>query len=163
MGDVPMIRYLVLLIGLAGLMIAACGVETTAHGRMEYRPIYSLAAIRAGLARNAAAWLGRPILVRGVVTDCGPLSAVPIYCLAPDVAAVDPTRAVEPLPLVKAQPDRFWAFLRRLPLVGNLGSRPQAFRWDEAAIYRVALQVDIHTYCGDSVCYEAVLLDATAP
>jgi hypothetical protein len=158
-----MIRYHVLLIGLAGLMIAACGVETATRGRLEQRPVYSLAAIHAGLARDAAAWLGRPVLVRGVVTDCGPLSAVPIYCLAPGDAAGDPTRAAEPLPLVKAQPDRFWAFLRRLPIVGNLGSRPQAFRWDEAAIYRVALQVDTHTYCGDSVCYEAVLLDATAP
>jgi hypothetical protein len=70
-----MVRYLALLAGLAGLVLAARGVATTAPGGMAQRPVYALAAVRDGLARDAGAWLGRPILVRGVVTDCGPLNA----------------------------------------------------------------------------------------
>jgi hypothetical protein len=77
--------------------------------------------------------------------------------VAPGVAGVDP------LPVVWSRPDPFWAFLRRLPLVGSLAPRPRAFRWDAAVVYRVRPQVQTRTYCGASACYEAVLLDPAAP
>jgi hypothetical protein len=146
----PLIAMLALVLG-TGVAVTAVTGNHRGQG-----PVYSVLAVQAGLRRSPAAWVGRTILVQGIV-----VAGEPVGYPSPSLVDADATAAVDPLPLSRIGPDRPRAFLRRLPWLGSLAPRAQAIRWDEVAVYRVRLRVQTHAFCGASVCYEAVLLDAT--
>jgi hypothetical protein len=120
----------------------------------DHGPIYTVAQVQLLLARDARAWVGRTILLQGMV------AGEPAYYPSPSLVDATANAAVDPLPLAWADPDPLRAFLRRLPWLGRLVPRAQPMRWGEVAVYRVQVRVETHTYCGARVCYQALLLDA---
>jgi hypothetical protein len=130
----------------------------------EQGPVYSVAAVQAGLAQDAGAWVGRTVRARGMVLFSGCLSwdaggSAPcpdasVYLLDQDGAHL--------LPVVAGQSDPLLAALRRLPLAGRLVPAPQQIRWGALTTYRVRLSAAPTTLCGTPPCYAAQLLD-TAP
>lgn len=146
---------LALLGALLALSFAAASAAAIGAGHGNHARVYSLAVVQAGLARSPEAWVGRTIMVRGMVVTGSPADYP-----SPSLMDADAAAAVDPLPLARAGPDPLRAFLRRLPWLGSLASGAQAIRWDEVAIYRVQLRVQVRAHCDGIRCYEAVLLDA---
>jgi hypothetical protein len=62
--------------------------------------------------------------------------------------------------LAWATPDPLLAVVRRVPLLSGLLPAPEAVNWGTVATYRVQLRVMPDKPCGDTTCYEAMLLDA---
>lgn len=158
----------------AALALAAGGLVAALHSAGAFSAVYSVAALRAELARHPDAWTGRSVLVRGTVTGFMPGSypvaarQLPPGFLPIAAMLVDDPGATKPfggLPIALAPEDAALSFLRRLPVVGRFAPRAQTFHWDSAAVYRVRMQAAPHGVCGRAHCYEAVLLDArpTAP
>lgn len=149
--------YLLVLIVLGGLALATSRVVAAAsqHHVQRAPVVYTIAVLREQLARKERAWLGRTLLVRGVVANCGPLNAAPAPCLEEGGAGV-----VDPLPLVWGEQDLVRAFFRPVPFLSRLITGAQTVRWGETAVYRVQLQVQAGVYCGVPVCYSALLLNA---
>jgi hypothetical protein len=147
------------------LTVAGCLGVIAVRGQSGWGPVYPVAAVVVGLQRAPHAWAGRTILIRGMVAPCIAVPNVPCASL---VAASWPANtadpgappAIEPLPLALADPTRVLAFMRRVPLLGDLLPAPQVLRWGEVATYRARLQAIADGICGTGLCFEAVLLDA---
>jgi hypothetical protein len=122
--------------------------------------VYTVAELGAQLERHAGTFVGRRVLVHGLVITCGPLSGPPRYCLAPDVPGPAASLTVDPLPLLWAEPDRLHVLLWSLSALRNLVPAPQTLHLAEAAVYRVQIRLQPEVYCGEPVCYQALLLDA---
>jgi hypothetical protein len=151
-----MVGIVVALLGIATLV----GLAGEVPGNREERTPATVAALRLGLARDPAPWLGRTVLVRGVAACCF-LWATPEHglpCLAAGPALFDPCPALTSLPL-RTSPSRLGgllASLRGLPMVGHLVPPPQVLRWGMAATYRARL-TPLPDVCRS--CYAIVLLD----
>ncbi len=69
-----------------GLALLA-GLVAAVAGRPSSGPVYTVAEVRAGLARQPVAWAGRTLLVRGVTVDSlwatGPTTSVVQFCYVP--------------------------------------------------------------------------------
>jgi hypothetical protein len=140
----------------SSLLIAVCGAALTTTRQLAGSRVYSVAQVQRQLARDARWWLGRTILVRGMV------AGEPAYHPAPSLVAVDAAAPVDPLPLAWAGVDPLRAYLRRLPVLGSLAPQAQAVRWGVVAVYRIQLRVAPASSCPDPPCYEAVLPDAAS-
>lgn len=132
--------------------------------------VYTPSALRAGITRNPSAWVGRTVLVRGLVVGCGPWMHCPIRQMGtPPLALADSATAPpsQALPLQWGSQDDMLAALRRLPFVGRWIPRPQTAHWGTTALYRVRLQALPATACGvqrrSAPCDGAALLDSTPP
>jgi hypothetical protein len=128
-------------------------------------PIYTVADVRAGLARDPEHWRGRAILVRGVSVPCLAMpSAENGLCtaLAPSgwqATSLTPLRgAIDPLRVVQGGVDQWLARLRRLPLLAGMLPAPQALQWGSVATYRVRPQQMSADTCPSALCYGALLL-----
>jgi hypothetical protein len=125
-------------------------------------PRYTVAALRDRLDSQAVSVVGRTLRVRGVVQNCGPYDTAPPYCLAPAPPA-DPAVPIDPIPVVWASPDPLRRWLAALPLLGAIVPGEQPVSSGQVGIYMLRLRVQASDLCGDPVCYEALLLDATSP
>jgi hypothetical protein len=142
------------LIGLSGLLLATCTAMVAASRQLENVRVYMVAQVQTHLARDAQWWVGRTILVQGMV------AGEPAYHPIPSLVDTDAAATVAPLPLVWTGLDPLRAYLRRLPVLGRLVPRAQAVRWGEGAVYRIQLRAAPANSCPDRPCYEALLLDA---
>jgi hypothetical protein len=162
-----MLHFRALLGALLVLAFALFIAVAVLGGNGDAGPVYSIAMVRAQLARDPDRWVGRTILVRGEVVPC---VAMPIAvngrcaALAPrDWQPSSPTpwrTTIDPLPIVHAGLDPFLTPLRRLPLLRDMLPTPQVLQWGAVTIYRVRLRASANSICGTGACYEALLLDA---
>jgi len=126
------------------------------------RPVYSVAAVRASLARDPQDWSGRVVLVRAALTIDPTRSscpAGPMSCLITWAPILVDPHSPEPsagLALAYGAPDPLWVALRRVPLIRSLVPRPQLLRWGQLATYRVRL----HAAPGCRAGALALLIDA---
>jgi hypothetical protein len=141
---------------LSSLLIAICGAALTTARQLAGTRVYSVAQVQRHLARDARRWVGRTILVRGVV------AGEPAYHPSPSLVDVDAAAPIDPLPLAWAGADPLRAYLRRLPVLDRLAPQVQAVRWGAVAVYRIQLRVAPASSCPYPPCYEAVLLDAAS-
>jgi hypothetical protein len=143
---------------LAGLVVAAA--LSAGHG--DQAPVYPVAAVQAGLARDPAAWLGRAVRVRGVAVLCvsSDSQSDPSLCSHGSTYLLDAAEANQVLPLAWAGSDPLLAVVRRVPLLGGLLPAPQVVHWAAVATYHVALRAVPGERCGVPSCFEALLLDA---
>jgi hypothetical protein len=150
--------FLLALLGLALMSVAISFAIRSGEG-----PVYSVATLQAGLARQPGVWLGRPVRVRGIVALClsSDGQSDPPYCHG-STYLMDASEASWVLPLAWGRQDSVLAVLRRVPLLSGLLPALQAVRWEEVATYRVELRTMPGEPCGTAACYEAVLLDAAA-
>ena len=136
-------------VALAGFVLAgglALVVSTVSTGVGAFGPVYTVSELRAGLAHNPHAWLGRTVLVRGVALGLGlglglscPSNASCVFAW-PALVDADATGPHSVLPLSIGPANPLLALLRRLSLVGRLVPGPQLLRWGRPAIYRVQVQ-----------------------
>jgi hypothetical protein len=147
-------------LGLAGLVLwAAIHGVSAATGMATTSPVYTVAEVRANLARHPAAWIGRTAWVRGLACWMGLGLAPHARCLydRPTLRDADGTAV---LPLGGGAPDPLLASLRRLPPAGQLLSLPQRPRWGALGTNHIRLLAMPATACWDAPCYAALLLDA---
>lgn len=134
--------------------------------------VYSLAGLESHLAHEPAAWLQRSVRTRALLGgQCTEIVDLAAACGASRMALIDPhARAdsgsgsiAQPLPLAWGKPPALLAFLRRVPLVGQLLPRPQIVHLGVPAVYRIQVRPTACVLSADPPCYEALLLDAIAP
>jgi hypothetical protein len=155
-------RALAVLAILSGLAAASLAAALAPHPAPA--PVYAVATLRLQLRRDARAWVGRIMRVRGMAEPCpwwgeaarlrhcagDPLILVP--------AAAD--RVAEPVPLRTAAPAELLTVLRRLPLLRALEAPSRAVPLFTPARFRVqVLRLPSRACGGPAPCYEAVLLD----
>jgi hypothetical protein len=162
-----MIRYPAFSIGLAGLVLATGLALAAGCGHRHEGPVYSVADLRAHLADNPGAWLGRTVWVRGVAGTCLDAARQGGKVLGcrnwpPDLSDPASVGARVSLPLVWGSQDPLLALLRRVPLLSGSVPAAPAPLWWMPATYRVQLRAAADYICGTTPCYEALLLD-TAP
>lgn len=157
-------RYHVICVGLVCLTLVGCLATLSVRDRGRRGPVYSVAQMEAYLARDARSWVGRTIVVHGLVVGAPAASGSPNPVDTWSPILVDPraSTGVDALPLSRGDPDSLRALLRRLPWLGSPGPREQAIHWGEIADFRVQLRTLARATCGRDVCYEAVLLDTDA-
>jgi hypothetical protein len=148
---------IVALLALSALVLAQAAVRTASG------PVYTVAALRTHLAQDPEAWVDRPLRVRAIAGACAAWLGLPHDgpCLHWQPELIDPQDVGDALPLVSGPVPPPVAFLRRLPLIGDIAPAPQHPHWDGMDVYRVQLHA---LSCGmhQPPCYEALLLDATA-
>jgi hypothetical protein len=148
-----------------GLGLVAGVLFVVIHGITSIGRVYPVAQVQAGLDRNPRLWVGRTVLVYGVVIGCPP--GYP--CLITPAGTVENALGLassSSVPLAQAlhldwEPQDPWLMaLRQVPLLGRLVPAPQALCMEGPADYRVRL-VSVKP-CGipSSLCIHARLLDA---
>jgi hypothetical protein len=140
-------RYAVVL---ATLLCATAVTFAIVHRLAASGPTYTVAQVQAGLLHNPRAWLGRTVLVHGVLyRGFCPAGA---FCPYMPPVLADPGAGTANAILV------YWrftnpmvGFLETLPLVGPLIDR----HLGGVGVYRVQLQPAIQSRCGRPTCYRA--------
>jgi hypothetical protein len=153
LGFVP-----VFTLGSAALLLTLGAILTTSQ-----ETVYSVAQVQAQLAQNAPVWLGRTILVHGIVVGeptAGASSRTDTW--SPILVDAHRTVGVSPLPLAKGELDPLRALLRRLPWLGSRVAGEQVVHWGEIGDFRVQLRAQVPARCGHAVCYAAIVLDSDA-
>jgi len=152
---------LVALLGLLPALVLMIAALADGAGR---RSVYSVVEVQSRLAHDPKAWVGRTVLVRGLIERCVASRSVRARqpCDKWPAVLVDPGSfgVSAPLPLMWGSLDPLLAFLRELPLVSWLVVPPQAPHWWTLATYRVQLRAAPQDLCSAGACYEALLLDA---
>ncbi len=125
-------------------------VAATATRPAPVATVYTVAQVRAGLARNPGAWVGRTILVRALIMQCRRVegcsaipTGIPRMGLVDGIPIIEMPRATvlsQSLPL-QIEQDPLRAFLRRAPLLDRVVSPPRRLSLAQAATYPVRLVV----------------------
>jgi hypothetical protein len=147
---------------LLGLALTLGSAVRAMSSPVHQGPVYAVAAVRALLLHDPAAWAGRVVGVRGIAVTSGCAtwpSPEDTACRDWRAGMVDADGATA-LPLATGAPNALLALLHRLPLAGGLVPGPQAVRWGVLATYRVRLQTAPAAVCDAAPCYQAMLLDA---
>ncbi len=144
-----MMRRIVLVLAALALVVAiimATGQRPTPAGA-----VYTVAQVRAGLARNPRAWVGRTILVRGLVMRCRLVEGcvalppgIPRVGLVDGIPIIEMPRAAvlsQALPLQVGE-DPFRSFLRLIPLLRRVVPTPRQLSPAQPTTYRVHLIVE---------------------
>jgi hypothetical protein len=167
----PMTRHGALVAGLLVAILLAGTIALAARGLAGLatgaQPVYPVAAVEAGMRRDPSAWIGRTVLIRGVVLGrfLDPGCSRPTcpgtgaYSLAPSLSAAGMTPAL--LPLVPGSAGAWLAALRHIPVLRRFLPRPRAVQLFKEATYRVHLQ-EGHQACGARACMDAILVDGTS-
>lgn len=148
------------------ILYARLAASPGASGLIPGR-VYSLAVLDDALARQPRAWLQRPLRVYALLGGkCTAMAG--LYtpsCAAWELALTDPVGSAEvaPLPLAWGSAPPLLAFLRRLPLLGQVAPPPQILHSSVPAVYRIELQPAACTGMDGPPCYQALLLDARKP
>src|SRR5690348_13387801 len=69
-GGSEMCRCVLPVVGLIGLLVFAAVAVPALRGREDQGAVYSVAALRARLARDAAAWAGTIVRIRAIAEPC---------------------------------------------------------------------------------------------
>ncbi len=145
------------------LILVAIGVAVAASPRGS-ETVYTVAAVRNGVASAPARWSGRTLLVRGIAIGLyGPNCAPGSWCA---FGLLDPGAPLDDTTVLRLQPQAAGALiatLRRAPGVGRLLPPPQQLRWGRLAVYRVQIQRLPTASCTTPPCYRVTLPDAPAP
>lgn len=121
--------------------------------------VYPVGSVQTAMARDPVAWLGRTVLVRGVITIDATALCRTATCADTRPVLVDPGAvATSGLPLGPAPPNPLWALLHSLPLVRTLAPLRPTPRWGRVEVYRLRL-VCSGTALSCDPCTEGVLLD----
>ena len=171
-------------VAVAVMALSILGVAGLAavFGAGSAREVYSVADVRAGLARDPHAWAGQTVLIRADVIgswfpvrwvsatasrpSAGRTGLVQLLISLPQPGGVLVDNSTQPpalgLPLAFAPEDQVLSFLRRLPWIGRFAPGPQRLSVDpgQPAVYRVRIQVAPAGSCVHRPCYEALLLDS---
>lgn len=158
--------------GIVALLLASGAVALVVReaGRFNAgaRIVYPVSAVSTGLRQHPAAWLGRTVLVRGVVLGrfLDPGCSRPTcpgtgaYSLGPALDGAGAPGAVL-LPLVPGQASPWIAAFRRIPALRGFLPGLQTVQLFREATYRVRLQ-EGHGGCGSGLCTEAILMDGAS-
>jgi hypothetical protein len=148
-----------LLLALPSLVLAANIAVQAVRGALRAHPVYSVAAVQAGLMRQPDAWAGRTVWVRGIAQGCGFRAE---FDLCPPAALVDAASPATGQPLWLAQGDAspLRTLVRQIPFLARFAPAPQALHWGLVATYRVRVQAVPESICGTGMCSEVALLDA---
>lgn len=146
-------------------------------------PVYTVAALRADLARQPAAWLDRPLRVRAIArrpfrgqarplrvlqiaAACSealaPAQASPCLLLQPDLIDPGAQDDASALPLTPGPLSPLVALLHRVPFIDAVAPMSQEPRWGALAVYRIELHALPCSSAPQSCAYEALLLDAAS-
>jgi hypothetical protein len=147
-------------LGMAIGLGMAAGIGSPRSG-----PVYTVGQLRALLTQDPGVWADATVRVRGIAEPCltSGSPARLFYCRQrqQDVLYPAPGDASDGLPLAWGTRPAWFAFLRRVPVLGALLPTAQALRWGTDATYRVQLRTPADAGSCDSLpCVEAVLLDA---
>jgi hypothetical protein len=160
-----MIHRLILLLGLSGLVLAACYAMLTQLRHLEDGRVYTLPELQAYLEQQPEPWLGRPLRVWALAQPCpvwgSPYSSVHCARMQPELVDPDSSALGSPLLLAGEPDDPVHGLLRGLPLIGQL-LPVQRLHWERPAVYRVRLRAQSGGACIGPSCYLAVLLDAAS-
>ena len=150
-------------VAIVALILVAVGVAVVAAPRGP-ETVYTVAALRNGMASAPARWSGRTVLVRGIAIGLyGPNCAPGSWCA---FGLLDPGAPLDDTTVLRLQPQAagaLIAMLRRTPGVGRFLPAPQPLRWGRLAVYRVQIQRLPAASCPSRRCYGVVLPDAPAP
>ncbi len=112
--------------------------------------VYTVAQVRAGLASNSGAWIGRMVLVRGLIMQCRRVegcsaipAGIPRVGLVDGIPIIEMPRATvlsQSLPL-QIERDPLRDALRRVPLLGRVVPPPRRLSLAQPATYPVRLVV----------------------
>jgi hypothetical protein len=168
-----------IVLGALGLVLVA-GLLTAVGRRPLAEPVYTVAAVRAGLRQHPQAWIGRTVLVQGRLAgalDWGTAhGSSPLNPLYPLRGLMVRIRLVPPD--LKGFPPRDWrgpdlwvaphlalppwgslvAVLRHVPVVGQLFPAPKPWDalLDRPGVFRLTLLPSHATVC-QNVCSDALL------
>jgi hypothetical protein len=149
-----------LVLAVGGLVLTVAGLIGVLPAPKQ-DPVYSVAAVRAQLARDPHVWTGRAVRVQGLTVspDCIERESVLCARRSPYTAnIVDPVEGSF-LPLTQVAATPLLAVLRRLPLARDLVPAAPTLYWGTRATYWVRLRAAPAGSCALAPCYEAVLLD----
>ncbi|HWE60118.1 MAG TPA: hypothetical protein VHB98_00250 [Chloroflexota bacterium] len=163
-------KHLLLLACLALLILLSAQVEVAVARYSQTRtPVYSVGRIRAVLTQDPKAWIGRTVLVRGILQGpfvfCGATRPCPPAVLGLIDGENESVAPDQLLPVAAGSPVPLWAVLRRVPLAGTLLPAPQQMRFGLMTTYQLRLRA-APALCGGNtglLCYEGVVVDAAWP
>jgi len=119
--------------------------------------VYSVNALARAVAPDPAPWMGRTVLVRGLITVYYNRLDPFTFAWRADLVAPGDAGSAR-LALAPGPADPLLALLRRLPEVGRWAPRAQTLREGAIGTFRVQLRAVPGGSC--TSCYEALLLDA---
>ncbi|MDQ2827476.1 MAG: hypothetical protein M3Y74_00275 [Chloroflexota bacterium] len=155
---------------LAALTLAVAIIIATERRLTSAGAVYTVARVRAGLARNPQAWVGRTILVRGLVIRCRLVEGcialppgIPRVGLVDGIPIIEMPRAAvlsQALPLQVGE-DPLRSFLRLIPLLRGVVPAPRQPSPAQPTTYRVRLIVETPCAVANShtSCVVASLID----
>ncbi len=155
---------------LAALTLAVAIIMVMGHQPTSAGAVYTVARVRAGLARNPQAWVGRTILVRGLVIRCRLVEGcialppgIPRVGLVDGIPIIEMPRAAvlsQALPLQVGE-DPLRSFLRLIPLLRGVVPAPRQLSPAQPTTYRVRLIVETPCAVANShtSCVVASLID----
>ena len=156
---------------LAALTLAVAIIVAMGHQPTPMGAVYTVAQVRAGLARNPRAWVGRTILVRGLVIRCRLVEGcvalppgIPRVGLVDGIPIIEMPRAAvlsQALPL-RISENPLWSFLRLIPLLRGVVPASRQLSPAQPTAYRVRLIVETPCAVANSraSCVVASLVDA---
>jgi len=144
--------------GLLGLLLSA-SLMVAARASMGRSPVYTVAAVDMNLQRDPECWVGRTVLLQGRVIVSYHWRTHNELLVGAELAD-SRVRGGGALPLAPGPKDSLWAFLRRLPLIGDMAPPLQALHRGAIGIVRVQLRA-VRDEMG-AIRYEATLLDAAS-
>jgi len=155
---------------LAALTLAVAIIMVMGHQPTSAGAVYTVARVRAGLARTPQAWIGRTILVRGLVIRCRLVEGcvalppgIPRVGLVDGIPIIEMPRAAvlsQALPLQVGE-DPLRSFLRLIPLLRGVVPAPRQPSPAQPTTYRVRLIVETPCAVANShtSCVVASLID----
>ena len=136
---------------LAALTLAVAIIMVVGRQPTPAGAVYTIGQVRAGLARHPWAWVGRTILVRGLVIRCRLVEGcvalppgIPRVGLVAGIPIIEMPRAAvlsQALPL-QVEEDPFRSFLRLIPLLRRVVPAPRQLSPIQPTTYRVRLIVE---------------------
>src|SRR5579864_4507850 len=144
-GPIAVVKWVGLAI--AALLCAAvvvylvAGLRTLATGT-----VYTVAQVEAGLQHHPRTWVGRTVLIRGLLRYCPPASLCPA-----EPALLDPDAGPNDGLLAYANGTSWLiSILEKLPFADRLPffSSPLVHRFGGLGVYRVRLQPPAQSTCG---------------
>lgn len=166
-GAIQRPLLLVILVMAAVVIWAAGGVVTGHVEKAVTQPVSAMDVLRADVARDPHAWLGRSLRVRASYTErCAQWSSTAATgCVRwqDGLVGAGDSAVAAPLPVVWERAPVLASLLRRVPIMARFVPAPQPVYWGVPRVYSVRLAMHPCPQGGNGGCLEAALVDATAP
>lgn len=146
-GSLPLVLALLVGLPVLALVVArpggSAGALTLNNLLPPAGPVYAVGAVRAGLAHDPQAWIGRTVRLRAVADDClsWAAPAYVLYCRSrqPVLRDASTTGGSDALPALLAPDAGPLASLRQLPLLARWLPATQHLWWHVPRTYVVRL------------------------